>query len=715
MSSSLVHFKFAVDSVAISFDVDTRRNVRKPIHDIVYTSNLGDRSATSAYVGSRPITPSLNILFKDRSNSIGENNLRATSAPRFFSGSSVETSYTSFLLTDTFVRSPDGTTLLPLFYRHLLTTDVVALDSVKVFDSTGQEVSQTYWKVEVLPDGKSYLMNSLESSYDPGTADYNVYWVQYGTVSGASTIGTKKVLVSNKPAYNLATFDDINPLTSSLYTYAKAYILTLLGTGGYLVNTPDSSKQYAIRDAYGTRIELKLPVAVDDEDFWFASVTNSSWTKSYRTNNDPEVFTYDVPEYYNQDFNPYAPYKQDVDRKAFWVAKRLVKLPRRHIYENADEFTLDLVVWDKEEEVVKYALTTDATKVGTVFTDADGEAHSSSLVEDNILWTDSEILSIDRLGGFINLSVDLRSDYVLRGTYYYEEEQLELTQINLNPVLNPVVQNKKIVFYLVPKSEDPNNNLLRTSSIHYLIVNEFGTIDSCSQDGVDGNEDLATSLTNGYWFYERTASATTSVTIAPAHTTVTVTSTADWPEKGVIRVKNGAQELSMTYEGKTSTVLTLTAAASTFGLGTTITAPVTVRLGSFVDNWTVDSTWPFTPGMGSSGAGDTGHWYRYLILGEISVVANMSISDLSLIDTRLEGGIIRDSVYEDARALNPEVAWRREEYEEFGQYYPGRGAIVVKLPYGLLDTYGGSLTEDQIRAIVSRHVAGGMYVIVRFE
>ncbi|MCF1193209.1 hypothetical protein LRR18_16590, partial [Mangrovimonas sp. AS39] len=164
---------------------------------------------------------------------------------------------------------------------------------------------------------------------------------------------------------------------------------------------------------------------------------------------------------------------------------------------------------------------------------------------------------IDYKGGFIHVSVNLRSDSVLRASFYYEEKRLELDQLNLNPVLNPSLQGKKVIFYVVPKSEDPNGNLLRTSSVHYLVVNQYGTIDFASQDGSDGNEDIATDLMGlpilidprQPWFYERTASAITNDAITPFDPSIYVESTEGWPEQGVVRVKNGPQELYMTYTG----------------------------------------------------------------------------------------------------------------------------------------------------------------------
>lgn len=717
MATSLVHFLFAVNSVEVSIDFDTRRNVRKPIHDIVYTSNLGDRSAVSTYVGSKPLTPQDNLLLLDRSNSIGENNIRLAGTPRFFSGPSAEVNTYYFLLTDSFVRSPDGGQLLPLFYRHLLDTDPIAVDSVKVFDSQGKEVSQTFWKVELLPDGTSYLMNSLESFYDASTADYAAYWVQYGKVSGSGTIGTRFVLVSNEPAYQIATFDDINPATSSLYQYAKAYVLTLLATGGYTVTLPDPSKQYAIKEYVDSKIELKLPIALDDEEFWFASVSNGSWTKTYRTNFDPEVYTYDIPEYHDQDFNPWEPYKREFDRRSFWAARRLVKLAREDIKEDGSTYTLDIVIWDNDEENVLYAITTDATKVGDIYTDTEGDSYisTSPLVEDHIRWSDDEIESIDRKTGFIHLNIDLRTDYVMRATYYFEERFLEVTSIDLNPVLNSSVRGNKVVYYLVPKSEDPNNNLLRTGSIHYLVVNPYGSIQSCSQDGADGNADLASVFGSATWFYERTASVVSSTSITSASTTVTVSSTADFPDRGVLRVRYSGTDVFIPYVSKTSTVFTFAGPASTYGVGTTISAPETLRLASFVDNYTVESTWGFTPGLGIAGTGGrNGFWYRYLILGEVCISQNQSIDNLTLIDARVSGGKVKQDLYEQAKALNPEVTWTKQEYEEFGQFYPGRGVVVIKLPYGLLQEFGGDFTESQITEIVSRHISGGMIPLVRY-
>ncbi len=105
---------------------------------------------------------------------------------------------------------------------------------------------------------------------------------------------------------------------------------------------------------------------------------------------------------------------------------------------------------------------------------------------------------------------------------------------------------------------------------------------------------------------------------------------------------------------------------------------------------------------------------RYLILAELSVVRQTSVGDVVILDDRQRGGGIKDEYDEEAKLLNPEVSWYGDIGLGGGIPYPGKSAVIVRLPHCLLDTYGGPFTETEIQEIAKRHIAFGHYPVVEF-
>jgi hypothetical protein len=103
---------------------------------------------------------------------------------------------------------------------------------------------------------------------------------------------------------------------------------------------------------------------------------------------------------------------------------------------------------------------------------------------------------------------------------------------------------------------------------------------------------------------------------------------------------------------------------------------------------------------------------RYLVLAELSVIHQTSINDTVILDDRQRGGGIKDEYDEEAKQTNPEVAWYGDIGLGGGIPYPGKGAVIVRIPHCLLDEYGGPFTETEIAEIAKRHMPFGHYPVV---
>jgi hypothetical protein len=103
----------------------------------------------------------------------------------------------------------------------------------------------------------------------------------------------------------------------------------------------------------------------------------------------------------------------------------------------------------------------------------------------------------------------------------------------------------------------------------------------------------------------------------------------------------------------------------------------------------------------------------FLVLGDIETSEASSIGETTLYDTRLRGGGIRDDSVDEARDLYPEVDWYWDKTHWDGTPYPGNASYFVEVPAEILEGAGGRFKSHEIRDIVMRHTAAGVYPVVK--
>lgn len=117
----------------------------------------------------------------------------------------------------------------------------------------------------------------------------------------------------------------------------------------------------------------------------------------------------------------------------------------------------------------------------------------------------------------------------------------------------------------------------------------------------------------------------------------------------------------------------------------------------FIDNYTVE---------GTQGG-------EFLVLGDITVAQNTSVDQVDTIDTRLRGGGITEESYDEVAEREPEARWFWDEGYWDGLPYPGTASYMVEVPVEIMQDAGGNFTASEVRDIVERHTAFGVYPLVR--
>lgn len=597
--------------------VDTFQSIKKPLQSIRFGQHIPDDAAKLAYVGTQELDADKNLVIIDHSSDLIGNSRDFTSEEDTFEGKIFNSYYKNILPTDVWTTATATQPTKPLYYKHEL-DNTVTFDSVEILNSDFQPVGIYQYKVEyvyvynettgLVTTTVDYIAvyNNFMNSYDEDTGIFTAYYIRY--TESDNTV--KTVLVDNQPVFRLATVSDVWT-DANLKTWLKVYTYEELGA--YYKFKFAASGTFSVQILENARVYLETP-AVDDKDFpWFLRVGDGSFIYVTETGT---RYIYDVPEFHTQLFNPIEPYKLAPSEQVDKIAPGIIQL--QHKLLESTLYPIDIII-KSASDVVLYALTTDPLKLDSYYQDT------------TILWSSTRIASLDSIGGFVHLDLDIKDTYKINATYYYEEKFYEFLTLDLNPIYNTdAASGGFYAVYLVPRSTT-NYGLDVDETIYYIKINKSGKITACSEAALNDTVALG----------------------------------------GVI---------GMTYGDRNNVV------ASTFLYDYTTLAP--------------------------TGAG--GKTTRYFILGEVSVVESTSINDIVILDVRVDGGGVKEASLDEARQTNPEVAWFTGVNALDGQPYPGQASTVVKLPYTVLTDYGGRFTPVQVQEIVKRHMAFGVYPLIRY-
>lgn len=104
---------------------------------------------------------------------------------------------------------------------------------------------------------------------------------------------------------------------------------------------------------------------------------------------------------------------------------------------------------------------------------------------------------------------------------------------------------------------------------------------------------------------------------------------------------------------------------------------------------------------------------KHFVLSEVSTADVKHSSDSVIVDVRTDGGGIKPSVVDTLVADVPEVLWSTNLMPSDGYQYPKNGATYIEVPTSVQLDYGGQFTDIQLKKIAERHIAMGMYAIMR--
>ena len=713
---------FQIAGVEHSKDFSFRRNIKKPVLFPRYQGHVGAGDTVCAYVGSREINPTSTLDIVDKSDDVEENSASAFAGEIQWQGKSNYYSTDKFLLTDV-VGNFLGATATPFYRKHVLPSADIEPDSVGILDGNLQEVDENSYRAVRInsrhPTTEEEVADSYEScsvfsnyrnSFNPETGDLHVYFVRFQAEGD-----THFQLLNSVPAFDEADLDDVSSVTGQLKTWRKVYIASL-ESGNYTIQTPQANVDYFLKPENDGRLSLLDPVDSGDDSPWFLRISDGRFSRDARGFS----FNYSVPEYSTQTFSPIRPYKAQVEEIATQIRPDLLALDKYPIQvQDNSLYSMEIIVRNTSGDTL-YALTTESSKNGDSYFEG-GERVFRTIEKRNawVNWDSDMIIGWDTDSGFVHLAKDFPDSYVFYVSYHYKATSFELTSLNVNPVFDESYNGQYYVMYIVPTG-GLNGNEGQTRSIYHLKVNRSGQVIECSQGSGENNYDLRSQIeVDGENIHYSRSNSSQNHTFATAGgTTLSVSKhqlslkddgSIDLPPRGVLLIGSGING-----------VLTGGSTESPWPVGysswTEDDSSVTFQLSGTLD-FDVEVGEPvhlysFVELFSTAGENEL----QWLVLAEIHVQASGSIDTLSIIDLRRRGGVIAPGYYRESMLIDPRSIWARaESFDGTGQTVPGETAAIIKIPYTLLEEYGGTFTAPEIEEIVAhRHLAMGVVPVIMY-
>lgn len=431
----------------VELEASLNLHIHSRIEKFKYKRDIPSESVPIAYIGGDKISSKKNLRLVDRSYMLNGNTKSSLNGWLKTTNSSITTGKNKLLITDqVFINSKNRKQ--PLFWAHKLPTDTVKC-SLKIIKNGRIKEETEGYKVDL---ETGYIYTNYKNTFDEDTGAYKIFFIETVTSDGVGAVS----LLDRVPVIREATWEDVDQTTGTLYTDRKVYTLSTDASGTtYYLNVPGT---YYYKEMSDTLLNLKPPFGDGPEDFWFTRVSNVDLSVLTGT-----VKRYWVPEYNFQNFFPYKPYVYSSFMKFESTNDKILKSLRPKLAIKPEEDRhLNLFVYSYENELLK-VLTTD--------TALDGKRYSNT----NVFYESNRIQSWDNEGGFISLAIPIHASWWISGETYFEADDFEYQEVNLNPIMNPDVADSMVVIYCIP-------NVLNTErAIHHLIVDKQGKITYCSQ------------------------------------------------------------------------------------------------------------------------------------------------------------------------------------------------------------------------------------------
>lgn len=494
---------FIVNQVDLEVSAPVRINVKYPREQVTYRSSSNRDNVNISYVRLPTITSRNAVFVSDAIRTLPENRPPSLSSTVEFTGTSAEIAFASFLVTDVFTTATSSLPATPLFYKYTLPSGILNAGESAVDADILSSTLQTVKLAEYVEDlGAKTIYFNVKNSLDLDTGVSDVSYVKFTLRNGSGVVRTVTQLLESQPIFHAATYEDIDTW-ANLIEGSDAYLIEDSTSGPDTIKLPPPSRKFGIRELEQNGLEILPPKLTSIKDPWFCSVTNGDLVSTF----DGTSYRYRIAEFDDQAFDPLPPYKTSVTEDAVVLGPHLIKVARENLAVDEDAgYHLRILIRDADENLKAAVSSAVSDHEDVAGSDEDGDpvTYTGGLY---LIGTEG-IRSVDRVSGFIDVLNTLLVDDIVEVTYIYEELEYEITDINLNPRLNPDILDQRVVVYIIPEA-----GATYSESLRYLLVDTQTNLIVASNDEVT---EIATSgiqelIDAGGFSYETKAGYTSFV------------------------------------------------------------------------------------------------------------------------------------------------------------------------------------------------------------
>lgn len=489
MAISTLILQFGVTQKPVTVESDIRLNIIKRRETVLYKAVSSVDNINLAYVVNDALNSQENVFISDKSTELSANRIPEDLQPIVFHGKTITLTVDKFKATDVFVTSVTQEKV-PLFFKHQLkhfdgTDTSIILHDFSIRDRNLKAITVSNTLFDTV---NGLLYNNLENTTDI------FYYVNYSIKDNITgNIISYTEILDNELVFIQAEIDDLDD-TGQLIADRKVYLIEGFSSNVFEIQFPVTD-YYAVIEEPNSRIKLLLPPSTGNKNTWFISVTNGNfYATTYVSPTTYAIFKYNIPEFNTQLFSPEYPFKFRQTDICKQIDNKLLQTLKSNIVTDSDKF-VDIILRN-QDDTPRLALTTNPAKLNTTF-------------EDVIVYQDN-IRSIDRRNGIIDLSINIKDTDIIEASYYYSETEYEVIDIDFNPINNTYVLEKRLVFYIVPNTNDS-----RSKTLYYLIVNNKGIIEIGNQTD---NVQLVADIATGSFKYDITSSSSLNLNFKDKYT-----------------------------------------------------------------------------------------------------------------------------------------------------------------------------------------------------
>ena len=681
----------------------------------------------------------------------------------------------NFQLTDVMVPNQDGN-IKALYSVHSLPLNTPADSAVQVLDQNLNQVDPSLW-LHWRTEHENSIYSNLTSSYDPKADSSQIYFITYLDSTGVqqTVLLANQLVFTRAQVEDYANFAPWRRLYSISTKSTFLQVESLFKSQYSPTKIPWSNNTLSYRVNKSPQGLLHYPMAGNLSDPWFPRIKTSRF---FLTGLDHRNRLYRMPEYDHQIFLPYEPYKVVANSPATIINSTLLKATNQDLQiDPANDFHLDISIYKYNGEM-RYAFTTDPGKFVHLGLDgkATGAHYRTDGInsydqqggfiqlklplnpDDQVYLTyryhekTFEYLDLN-LNPLFTSASDMEEHYI-----YLVPEKLPLQHITASCIsqtsadqelLEQIFSGLVIDSTLITGVDisgwgqapgwgvSPGWGLGTTASVLHanFFDSEILIIDDTLMV-VDNRDRILEAVHAGQIVFVNHGLYTsinlpvtgqlTFGTFVFSYTTYGAGFLID-AQAATMQDHDGIAQalLDMSSEDLQLYRLAISQVISILGENLSLFDDPTRRLYHFsvdANGAIVSSNHPYLLIVGQtldhfklSYSTLSTNCFQFQILGSFNLSPNSGIAQVLNLDARRRGGGVNPELAASLSQTYPEIRWCFDQARFDGHPYPAAAAILLEFPWTMLSDYGGDLSRKQIAEQIDKHLALGVYPVIRYH